>query len=273
MVNYSVLMSVYHKENPFWLEQAIQSMMDQTIRTDDFVIVCDGPLTPDLNEVIERFERNYPGIFQIIRRNKNYGLGLSLGYGITFCKNELIARMDSDDISKVNRCEIELDMFDKDSSLDIVGCWENEFENDLNTPIAVHKVPSGKENVKSFMRRRCALLHPTVIFKKSSVLKCGNYHDVRLFEDYDLFMRMIVENKCNGDNVPAALYDMRVNDEFYRRRGGIKYMHTIVKFKKTQYKKGYISFNDYLISCWTQRIVCLMPNKIRKWFYLKFLRK
>ena len=123
------------------------------------------------------------------------------------------------------------------------------------------------------MRRRCSLLHPTVIYKKSAVIKSGNYHDVRLFEDYDLFMRMIIEHNCKGDNVPQALYDMRVNDDFYIRRGGFKYMKTIVKFKKEQRKKGYMSRKDYIISCWTQRIVCLMPNKMRKWFYLKYLRK
>ena len=86
-------------------------------------------------------------------------------------------------------------------------------------------------------------------------------------------MRMIVEYKCNADNVPEALYDLRVNDNFYKRRGGFKYMKTIVKFKKEQRKKRYMSFKDYIISCWTQRIVCLMPNRMRKWFYLKFLRK
>lgn len=273
MDNYSVLMSVYYKEKPEWLRQAIESMLNQTIVTNDFVIVCDGILTDELYSILDYFDEENPGLFQILKREKNYGLGPSLAYGIEFCKNELIARMDSDDICKENRCEIQLKYFQENPNLDMVGCWENEFEEDNNNPIAVHMVPSGIENVSKFMRRRCAVLHPTVIYKKSAVIKSGNYHDVRLFEDYDLFMRMIVECKCNADNVPEALYDLRVNDNFYKRRGGFKYMKTIVKFKKEQRKKGYMSFKDYIISCWTQRIVCLMPNKMRKWFYLKFLRR
>lgn len=270
--NYSVLMSVYYKDNAVWLKEAIDSMLNQTIVTNDFVIICDGKLTNELYDVLDYYSLQFKGLFNIVKREKNLGLGPSLAFGIELCKNNLVARMDSDDISQKNRCELELEMFEKDPSLDIVGCWENEFEYDFNDPIAIHKVPSGKENVKKFMRRRCALLHPTVIYKKSSVLKCGNYHDVRLFEDYDLFMRMIVENECNGDNVPDALYNMRVNDAFYKRRGGLKYLKTIVRFKKEQRKKGYMSFKDYFISRWTQTLVCLMPNKLRKWFYLKFLR-
>lgn len=273
MDNYSVLMSVYYKEKPEWLSQSIESMLNQTVVTNDFVIVCDGILTDELYSVLNYYDKKYPGLFQLLKRDMNYGLGPSLAYGIEFCKNELIARMDSDDISKEDRCEIQLKYFEDNPDLDIVGCWENEFENGIDNPIAVHRVPSGVENVHNYMKRRCSLLHPTVIYKKSAVINSGNYHDVRLFEDYDLFMRMVVEHGCKGDNVPQALYDMRVNDDFYKRRGGIKYMKTIVKFKKDQRKKGYMSHKDYIISCWTQRIVCLMPNRMRKWFYLKFLRK
>ena len=273
MNDYSILMSVYFKDNPNWLIESIESMLNQTILSNDFVIICDGPLNDELYQVLEYYQQKNPALFNIIKRDKNYGLGPSLAYGLTQCKNEFVARMDSDDISKPNRCEVELKMFEQNPTLSIVGCWENEFETTPDKPIAVHKVPSGSNNVYKYMKRRCALLHPTVIYKKSVVLECGNYHDVRLFEDYDLFMRMIVEYKFKGDNCSEALYDMRVNDSFYRRRGGLKYLKTIVRFKKQQRKKGYMSFKDYFISRWSQTLVCLMPNKMRKLFYIKFLRK
>lgn len=272
MNKYSVLMSICKKEKSDWLKQSIESMLNQSIKTNDFVIVCDGVLTDELYSVLSMYENKYPDLFQIIKRDKNYGLGPSLAYGLNFCKNEFVARMDSDDISKSNRCEEEFKLFDKNPELDIVGCWENEFEV-YGKVLSIHKVPSGVDNVKAFMRRRCSLLHPTVIFKKSAVIKSGNYQDIRLLEDYDLFMRMVVEHNCKADNVQEALYDMRVNDDFYKRRGGFKYMNTIVAFKKKQRKKGFMSIKDYLISCWSQRIICLMPNKMRKWVYLKFLRK
>lgn len=52
MQNYSVLMSVYHKEKPEYLRQAIESIQVQTVPTNDFVLVCDGPLNPELDAVI-----------------------------------------------------------------------------------------------------------------------------------------------------------------------------------------------------------------------------
>lgn len=271
--NYSVLMSVYFKDRADWLKEAIDSIINQTVKTNDFVIVCDGELSKELYEVLDFYDEKFPGLFNIVKREKNYGLGPSLAFGLDLCKNELVARMDSDDISHVDRCEKELQKFEENSELAIVGCWESEFESSPNKPIAIHKVPSGTKEVYQFMKRRCSLLHPTVIYKKSLVQMCGNYHDVRLFEDYDLFMRMIVEYNFQGDNVSEALYDMRVNDAFYKRRGGLKYLRTIVRFKKEQRKKRYMSFKDYFISRWTQTIVCLMPNRMRKWFYIKFLRK
>ena len=141
MENYSVLMSVYYKEKSEWLELSIKSMLNQTFVTNDFVIVCDGELTSELYSVLEYYDKHYPGLFQILKRDKNYGLGPSLAYGIEFCKNELVARMDSDDISKKDRCEIQIKYIENNPDLDIVGCWENEFENDIDNPIAVHKVP------------------------------------------------------------------------------------------------------------------------------------
>ena len=271
--NYSVLMSVYINDVRDWVKEAIESMLNQTVRTNDFVVICDGQVKKEVDDLLSDYENRLPDIFHVYRKDQNEGLGPTLAFGITKCKNELVARMDADDISKIDRCEKELSFFASNPQLDVVGCWEDEFENLPENRIAIHKVPTGVSNVYSSMKRRCSLLHPTVIYKKSSVIQCGNYHDVRLFEDYDLFMRMIVECEMLGDNVPESLYLMRVNDDFYRRRGGWKYMRTVVSFKKEQYKKKHISFKDYFVSKTAHVIVCLLPNRVRKWFYLKMLRK
>lgn len=108
---YSVLMSVYYKENPEWLDIAIKSMMEQTIVTDDFVIIKDGKLTQELDTVLEKYEEKYPEIFNIIQLENNVGLGPALKIGVENCKNELIARMDSDDYSIQTRCEKQLQVF------------------------------------------------------------------------------------------------------------------------------------------------------------------
>lgn len=110
---YSVLMSVYSKENPAWLKLAIESIQGQTLPTSDFVLVCDGPLTPELDGVIAEKHCQMGEILMVVRLEKNVGLGNALNEGIKHCRNELVARMDSDDIAYPDRCEKQVAIFNK----------------------------------------------------------------------------------------------------------------------------------------------------------------
>ena len=263
-------MSVYFKERPEWFQEAINSVLNQTVPPSEIVLVEDGPLTEELYNVIAKYTQD--PIFKIIPLEKNVGLGLALREGILQCQNELIARMDTDDISEPNRCEKELQKFIDDSSLDIVGCWENEFwGNSIIEVFSCHKVPEHHDEIKKFMQRRCALLHPTVIFKKTAVLKAGNYQHRPLFEDYDLFVRMLqTGSKCY--NLQESLYSLRVNPNLFKRRGGFKYGLTQLKFKYEMYRSGFSSFLDFFISGLGHFCVCIMPNKGRSLFYKTILR-
>lgn len=269
---YSILMSVYYKEQPDWLKMSIDSMLNQTVRADEFVIIKDGFLTPELDSVLCEYMDNYQELFKIIGLEKNVGLGPALAIGISNCSNELIARMDSDDYSLPERCELQLKVFENNPQLAAVGSYEIEFESSLDNIISTHCVPETSKDIFNFMKRRCALLHPTVMYKKSAVLSCGNYHDVRLYEDYDLFMRLIIQNKEKCYNIQKGLYYIRTSDQFFKRRGGWSYMKTVISFKKKQYKNRYISLKDFVVSAGGQAMVCLLPNVVRRWFYLKFLR-
>ena len=121
MEAYSVLMSVYYKESPEHFAEAIRSMMEQTVVTDDFVIVCDGPLNEKLDAVLEKYDCKYPGVFQIIRLPQNVGIGAAVNIGLQHCKNDLIAKMDADDFSVVDRCEKQLRMFENNAKLNFHG--------------------------------------------------------------------------------------------------------------------------------------------------------
>lgn len=271
-MKYSFLMSVYYKEKPEWLKESIVSMLNQTVKPSEIVIVKDGILSEELDLVIEKFVNEFPTMFHVISLKENVGLGPALAIGIERCKCEYIARMDSDDISVNTRCEKQLKCFAENSNLDIVGTYEVEFENQIEDVVSIHTVPEKDNEIRKDMRRRCVLLHPTVMYKKESVVKAGNYHDIRLYEDYDLFIRMVIENNCYSYNIQEGLYYMRINSDFYRRRGGFSYLKTIVCFKFAQYRKKYMSLTDFIISAGGQAFVCLMPNSLRKKFYLHFLR-
>lgn len=270
---YSVLMSVYYKENPQYLNLSIESMLNQTISPNEFVLVEDGPLTSELEKVIEKHVSNNPNLFKIIKNKENLGLGLSLKKGINAAKNEWIARMDSDDYSIPTRCEQQLQFIEKNPEYEMVGSFESEFIDTINNVVSIHKVPKRAEQIKQFMHRRCAVLHPTVMYKKSAVIRSGNYRNVPLYEDYDLFSRMVLEYNIKTYNIQKSLYYIRTSPDFYKRRGGIKYAKTALNFKASLYKKGYTSLSDFVISGFGQAFVCVLPNRLRKLFYERILRK
>lgn len=269
---YSVLMSVYYKENPQYLNLSIESMLNQTISPNEFVLVEDGPLTSELEKVIEKHVSNNPNLFKIIKNKENLGLGLSLKKGINAAKNEWIARMDSDDYSIPTRCEQQLQFIEKNPEYEMVGSFESEFIDTINNVVSIHKVPKKAEQIKQFMHRRCAVLHPTVMYKKSAVIRSGNYRNVPLYEDYDLFSRMVLENNIETYNIQKSLYYIRTSSDFYKRRGGMKYAKTVLRFKWNQHVKGYMSLTDFIISGLGQACVCVLPNSLRKLFYMKVLR-
>lgn len=265
-------MSVYYKEKSDWLRQSIDSMIKQTIRPDEFVLVKDGELTEELNEVILYYQKKYNEVFKVIELKKNVGLGEALRIGVEQCTNELIARMDSDDYSVPDRCEKEINKFIEDEELSIVGSSIAEFIDDIENVQAYRILPETDEEIKKFSKRRNPFGHPSIMFKKSKVLEAGNYRTYYLVEDYDMWIRMIEKNaKCY--NFKDILVYMRISEDFYKRRGGIKYLKSILKFKKEQYQKGFFGLKDFLKSSLASMIICIMPNKIRDFLYKKILRR
>lgn len=269
---YSVLMSVYFKENPEWLDYSIDSMMKQTVIPDEFVLVEDGPLTNKLEEVIDKYVKQYPKIFNIIKLEKNKGLGLALKLGIEKCKNEWIARMDSDDYSVPTRIEKQFEMYKKYPHLELIGSNVEEFNGDISNVICHVILPESHDEIYSFSKKRCPFRHPSILYKKSAVMNANNYRDFYLCEDYDLYVRMLTLG-CKCYNIQEPLVYMRVGEDFYKRRGGWKYMVTILKFKNEQLRTGYFSLFDYLKSTIPHIIVCLIPNLLRDWVYRNLLRK
>ena len=127
MESYSVLMSVYNKDTEDELRQSIESMLNQTILCDQFVLVEDGPIGNDLSLVVDEYSSEYQDIFTVIKLPENRGLGKALDVGLKECRNELIARMDADDISLKTRCEKLLQLFDENPKLAIAGTNIDEF--------------------------------------------------------------------------------------------------------------------------------------------------
>ncbi len=272
MEKYSVLMSLYIKEKPEYMKLAIQSMIDQTVQPDEIIIVKDGKITEELQAVLDEYSSAYPELFNIIGYEENRGLGLALNFGLEHARNELVARMDTDDIAKPERCEKQLQMFAEDSELSIVGSYVDEFYSDPSEVVSVRAVPTEHKDIYEFAKRRSAFNHPAVMYKRSAVLSVGGYSDLRRNQDVDLFGRMLFSG-CKAANVGESLLWFRSNDALAKRRKSWEntksYINTIKRFKKM----GYSSFGDYAVVAIAQTGMFLCPAKLQHWIYKRFLRK
>ncbi len=265
-------MSVYYKEQAAWLDTSIKSMFDQTIKPAEFILVEDGKLTEELYRVIDKYKNEYPGIFKAVSLPENAGLGLALKKGVEECSNELIARMDSDDYCLPERIEKELEIFEKDPETGMVGTNVSEFIDSVDNVICNVLLPETNEEIIRYSKKRNPFRHPAVMFKKSEVLKAGNYRDYYFCEDYDLWLRMI-RSGCKCCNIQGIYVFMRIGKDFYKRRGGKKYFSSIKKLKKEQLENGYFTRTEYLKTIIPHAAVCFMPNYLRDFVYKKFLRK
>lgn len=272
MDNYSVLMSVYKKDTPEHLRQSIDSMLNQTIPCEQFVIVKDGPLGEELEMVIAEYSTQDEGRFTIVELEQNVGLGRALDEGIKHCRNELLARMDADDISKVDRCEKLLKLFDNNPKLGLAGTNIDEFYETPEYVVSSRVVPSEYEEIRTFIKRRSPFNHPTVMFRKSEVLRCGGYGKMRRKQDYDLFSRMI-NMGCYALNINESLLLFRSDEGNYKRRKSWEYCKSYIEVQKENYKRGYCSFIDLSLVVGGQLFMYIAPMKVMKWASDKFLRK
>lgn len=268
---YSVLMSVYEKENAGYLRMAIESIVNQTITPDEIVMIEDGPLTEELYAVLDVYSDKFSFFHRYVNET-NLGLGMSLNKGVTLCKNELIARMDTDDISCLDRCEKQLAFLKENSDIDVVGGQITEFIDSVDNTVGKRSVPCTHSEICNFMKRRDPFNHPTVMFRKSAVLNAGNYLDMHFNEDYYLWIRMLLSG-AKFTNLGETLLYMRVSQDLYARRGGLSYYKAQKQVFKFMRKQKVISSFDYFKAKSVRFIVqVLMPNKMRKWAYKKFLR-
>ena len=268
-MNYSVLMSVYDREKPEYLDRAIKSILSQTLLTDDFVIVEDGKLNQQLENVIRKYEANYPGIMHIIRRDKNMGLGYSLQEGVIACKNEIIARMDSDDYSCPDRCSKQMQLIE--SGYDLVGSNIDEFEDDIEKIVSTKHMPKTATDIMKYAKFRNPFNHPSVMFKKSAALKAGNYRTFYKLEDYDLWIRMLNKN-IKSTNIQESLVRMRVNPAFFKRRGGKDNLKSHLKLKKTLLQNKQINIFEYLWGCFMMIVRAFCPSGLKSLLYKTVFR-
>lgn len=268
---FTVLLSVYWKEKPEFLAQALNSIYtNQTLKPQEIVIVKDGPLTPELDSTIYNFTQTAPAT--IVTLPHNQGLGKALNEGLKYCTHELIARMDSDDISYPQRFELQVKYMQEHPEIDVLSAQIDEFSEEITNIQTSRVVPEMHEDIIKMARTRNPINHVATIFKKSSVLQSNGYMDFWQFEDYYLWARMI-HNGAKFHNLTESLVAVRFSNTDMTRRHGWKYACNEYRFQKELYRLGITRLIDLLTNIPSRFILRLAPKWILYKVYKTFLRK
>lgn len=269
---YSVLMAVYKNDDSENLKQALLSMINQSMVPDEIVLVEDGPLTDDLYGAISGISEMYPYLLHAIGYEENHGLGFALQFGLDHCRNDFIARMDSDDISTIDRCEKQLNYLLDNPSVGIVGGQIAEFIDDPSNIIGYRNVPLEDHEIRGYMKSRCPFNHPSVMFRKDAVMAAGNYQPWFYNEDYYLWIRMLLAD-IEMSNLPDVLVYFRAEADLYQRRGGMKYFKSEAGIQKYMLDNRIIGRGCYVKNVILRFILqVLMPNGLRAFVFKHFAR-
>lgn len=267
-MNFSVAMCVYAGDNPFYFEQSLKSILENTLQPNEITLVVDGPVSDEHEKVISK----YKDVLTVFRFKSNQGHGNARRKSLELCKNELIAIMDADDICLKDRFEKQIVVFENDNTLSVVGGQIEEFIDDLTNIVSKREVPLYDEEIKVYLKKRCPMNLMTVMLKKKDILSVGGFIDWYCEEDYYLWIRMTLNN-LKFRNLNDTLVYVRVGKEMYQRRGGLKYFKSEAKLQKIMFQNKMISLPVYLENVIKRLIVqVLLPNKIRGWVFRKFAR-
>ena len=268
---FSVLMSVYIKENPIFLKYAIESIQNQTMKPSEIILVEDGPLTPELYQVLDQVEAESEIPVKRCPLEENQGLGLALRYGVLQCQYDIIARMDTDDIAVPDRFEQQIHLMEQEN-LDLLGGHIAEFIDNPKEVVSYRRVPTQHADIVAYQRMRSAFNHMTVMFKKNMVLKAGNYEDGLYMEDDLLWLNMIAAGARTG-NIDQILCRVRVGAGMFERRGGLRYLKLYRQARQRMLERNQISYIEYAKSVGIQAVVALCPGFVRQFIFVKLLRK
>lgn len=271
MKGISVLMSVYQRDRPEYFRAALDSILRQTYAPDEIVVIIDGEVDRKIENILEDEVRDFRGKFIVHRNPRKLGLPRSLNIGLKLATNELIARMDSDDVSLPDRFERQVEVLSSRPEISLVGGWYRQFEESMTKSVTDRKVPETMEEIVRFSKRRTPINHVTVLFYKNAVEKIKGYREKDgLFEDWWLALDLIKEGYTLY-NIQDYLVNVRGGADFFGRRGGMDYLKSEIKTLLEMHADNLLSGQDAVVNILLRMSVRIIPTKLRTLVY-RFVR-
>lgn len=222
----SVLMSVYKSEKGEYLDRSLQSVWDdQTRKPEQIVLIEDGAIPEELELIIDSFQSrvNASGVAKmvVVKLPVNGGLTKALNAGIKHVTGDLIARMDSDDISAPQRFELQEKFFRENSEIDILGGSMQEFD-DEHECLNVRHYPLTHEDACKYIVKACPLAHPAVMMRRR-IFDEGLHYDerYRMSQDIKLWYDAILAGYRMANLQEIVLF-FRQQGDVFRRRSRVK---------------------------------------------------
>ena len=267
MIKFSLILPIHFDVNYKTFKKSFDSLMRQTLKPTEYVIVLDGPIKPIILGYMNTFliEKN----LKIIKNIKNIGLGKSLNKAILKCNYEIIIRADSDVIYDINRNKEFILFYKKNKNIDIFGSWMSEV--DSSNKIYIKKTPVKNKAICFAMNFRNPINHPTVMFKKKKIISAGNYKHMPFFEDYYLWLRC-KKIGINFLNIKKNLAVTNIDLGYIKRRDGISYFKNFLEFQKNAYKEKLVSGFYILTNILIRLSILSFSSKIKLYIYKTFLR-
>lgn len=267
-MNFSVAMCVYGGDNPFFFDQAINSVINNTVTPNEIILVIDGPITNTHENIINK----YNNLLTVYRFKENQGHGNARRKSLELCNNELVAIMDADDICCHDRFERQIRAFIENPLVSIVGGQIEEFISSTENKVGKRIVPLNDKEIKTYIKKRCPMNLVTVMFKKEDIDSVGGFIDWYCEEDYYLWLRMYLANMVFA-NISDVLVYVRVGKDMYKRRGGWRYFKSEMSLQNYMLKNKIIKIDRWILNI-SQRFILqvLMPNSLRGFVFKKLAR-
>ena len=269
MSEFSVLISVYDKEVAEYYNSCLLSITKQSLQPTEVVIIHDGVVRNALKQIERNYEKQLP--LRIFDLSENVGLGKALSYGLDKCNYNIIMRVDSDDINDPDRFAKQINYMNSNPNIAVCSGVIAEFARDCSNITAYRSPPTLHDSIVAFSKYRNPINHMAACFRKSDVLKAGGYMKLDFFEDYFLWIRMLI-NGCKFANLPDVLVYARTGNGMLARRGGHQYAKNEYQLFLYMFKNKFLSFAGFLTVIITRLPIRYTPIFLRKLVYLN-LRK
>ncbi|TWT68174.1 glycosyltransferase [Crateriforma conspicua] len=267
-IRFSVLMSVYRNDDPIHFWEAIESVTaKQTRRPDEVILVVDGPVSEDLETVIDHWEAQPMHNVRVVRCKQNVGLAKAMNVGLQHCRYDYVARMDADDVSLSDRFEKQFSYLDQHPDVSLLGGWYRQFDDKMQHCLTDRKVPSQSDAIKQYSRKRTPFNHVTAVFKRDDLMRVGGYPSIDgLMEDWWIALRMIKQGMRLA-NLPEYHVNVRGDSAFMRRRGGWHYLRSEFANLTAMNREGLMSMRDLVQNLMIRSGVRIIPVGLRSMIY------